>query len=174
MSETAFAWNLVSIVDIRLSAIVVAFASEISFAYPSVTAMPLAGAATVGCLGRPTAPPTAGDGTAVREVTRATDATNAIGARRMERDTTNRRSSPHARQWLQCSSGTRLATTSTPGRHFRRLATTLIERPMMTAPKRNASRAWRSAVLRIGLSPMSVSETWKVRPIVNARYAKSR
>jgi hypothetical protein len=44
---------------------------------------------------------------------------------------------------------------------------------MVTAPGRNESGAWRSAVRRIRLDPMFVSETWNVIPIVNARYAKS-
>jgi len=50
----------------------------------------------------------------------------------------------------------------------KRLATTLIVRPMMIAPKRNDTRACRSATLRIRLDTRSVSETWNVSPMVNA------
>ena len=50
----------------------------------------------------------------------------------------------------------------------KRLATTLIVRPMIIAPKRNDTRACRSATLRIRLDTRSVSETWNVSPMVNA------
>ena len=50
----------------------------------------------------------------------------------------------------------------------RRLATTLMVVARITTPKRYDSTAWRRAVLRIALELISVSETWKVMPRVNA------
>jgi hypothetical protein len=40
-------------------------------------------------------------------------------------------------------------------------------------PNRYDRRAWRKAVIRIGRKARSVSDTWKVIPMVNATYAKS-
>lgn len=53
--------------------------------------------------------------------------------------------------------------------HFASPDTRLIDVAMITAPSGNESHACCSAVRRISLDPMSVSETWKVMPIVNAR-----
>ena len=50
-----------------------------------------------------------------------------------------------------------------------KLATTLMTRPTITAPNRYEIKAWRRAVHLIGLVFKSVSETWKVIPIVKAR-----
>lgn len=47
-------------------------------------------------------------------------------------------------------------------------ATRLIVMAMMTVPNRKDTRACRRTVLRICMSTMSVSETWKVIPTVNA------
>jgi hypothetical protein len=56
-----------------------------------------------------------------------------------------------------------------PAAHFASPDTRLIDVAMITAPSGNESHAWRSAVRRISLDPMFVSETWNVMPIVNAR-----
>ena len=52
-------------------------------------------------------------------------------------------------------------------------ATTFTVVARITAPNRNDSSAWRSTARRMRCCVMSVSDTWKVMPIVNAVYAKS-
>ena len=52
--------------------------------------------------------------------------------------------------------------------YWRRDATTLIIIARITAPNRKASKAWVRTVRRIRRIWMSVSETWKVIPTVNA------
>lgn len=49
-----------------------------------------------------------------------------------------------------------------------RVAMTLIVVATTTTPKRYDSSACRSAAIRIGFAPMSVSETWNVMPMVSA------
>jgi hypothetical protein len=50
-----------------------------------------------------------------------------------------------------------------------RLATRLTVVASTPVPNTYDNSAWRRAVRRIGAEPMSVSETWNVIPIVNAR-----
>lgn len=83
LSETAFAWNLVAIEGIRVSAMLIALASVILFAKPSVRAMPFVGAASVASRGPPTVLPPAGVGTVLSEARRAAAENNANDARRM-------------------------------------------------------------------------------------------
>ena len=53
--------------------------------------------------------------------------------------------------------------------YLSKLAPTLTVIATSTAPNRYERRAWRSAVRRIALSPMFVSDTWNVIPMVNAK-----
>ena len=75
------------------------------------------------------------------------------------------------------SAGTRHASSSrlsgVAGGYFARPARRLIDTAMMTALRGKEIQAWCRQVRRKGLLCRSVSETWKVMPIVNARYAKS-
>jgi hypothetical protein len=58
-------------------------------------------------------------------------------------------------------------------RYFPRPAIRLIVVATISAPYMYDSTAWRSAVRRNALLVRLVSETWKVMPIVRARYRKS-
>lgn len=84
---------------------------------------------------------------------------------------------PHERSGARTNqrNGTRprLVTTKAP-RYFTKPAMTLMVNAMITVPKRNDSIAWCNTVRRNSGIWRSVSATWNVIPIVNARYAKSR
>ena len=81
--------------------------------------------------------------------------------------------SPPARSWRAASARTTAASSgaSAPPEvsQLSRLATTLMARATITAPKRYDTRAWERAIRRTGFVVRFVSETWKVMPTVKAR-----
>src|ERR1022692_4751451 len=73
---------------------------------------------------------------------------------------------------LQDGSGARWSGTPAWFCHLASPATRLIDVAMMTAPKGNDSHACRSAVRRICLDSMLVSDTWNVMPIVKGQVGE--